>query len=285
MLCRRGSQVASFYTPHGGSLHFDPKSLEGRVYHTLEKVLARFTDGLIFESQFAKRVYGERIGLKDLAVRVIPNGLQPGDFQPHQPVQDADDFLFIGELRHLKGVDVMLHALARLNQSAETPAAETPARPRAQQPRPVRATFIGGGPDVRTFQDLAARLSLQSVTSFPGPQPAAQAFQRGRCLVVPSRAESFPYIVLEAGAASMPIIATDVGGIPEMTHGTAVNLIPPSDVSALAEAMALYLADPAVAAHNVQSLNVKIAATYTVAAMTDAIVDFYAEAGRKSPDK
>lgn len=253
--------IACFYTPHGGSLHFNRKSLEGRVYHTLERVLARFTDGIIFESGFARSIYDTHIGLNGVETRVVPNGLRPDDFGTHSPRPKADDFLFVGELRHLKGVDVMLHALAELNQSQR-----------------VRATFVGGGPDAEAFQTLAKSLNLDSVTEFPGPIPAIQAFARGRCLVVPSRAESFPYIVLEAGAIGMPLIATDVGGIPEMTSGTDVQLIPADNIEALKEAMAAYIRAPDAANRVAERFKTKIANAYTVSAMTDAILDFYSSA-------
>ena len=57
-------------------------------------------------------------------------------------------------------------------------------------------------------------------------------------LVVPSRAESLPYIVLEAAAAGLPIIATNVGGIPEIFGPDADELVPPGDPAALADAIA-----------------------------------------------
>ncbi len=264
----RGLNVASFYTPHGGSLHFDPKSLEGRVYLTLEKVLARFTDGLIFESVFARNAYDARIGLKHRAVKVIPNGLRPDDFGDHRPNPKASDFLFVGELRHLKGVDVMLHALAELNQTQS-----------------VRARFVGGGPDAEVFQALARNLGLADATSFPGPAPAHDTFCDGRCLIVPSRAESFPYIVLEAGAMTMPIIATDVGGIPEMTHGTDLKLVQPDNVNALKTAMQQFLEHPEAAQTVAQGFKSKIESCYTVAGMSAAIADFYGQAYGKRLDQ
>ena len=64
---------------------------------------------------------------------------------------------------------------------------------------------------------------------FIGSTPARAAFALGRRLVVPSRAESLPYIVLEAAAAGMPLIATDVGGIAEIFGPDASELIAPGD--------------------------------------------------------
>jgi glycosyltransferase involved in cell wall biosynthesis len=74
--------------------------------------------------------------------------------------------------------------------------------------------------------------------------PARQAFGLAHTLVVPSRAEAMPYLVLEALAAGKPIIATAVGGIPEIFGAGSQALVQP-DVGELAGKMAEALADPA----------------------------------------
>ena len=90
-------------------------------------------------------------------------------------------------------------------------------------------------------------LGSDDVVSFRGAMPAREAFPLGRALVVPSRAESLPYIVLEAAAAGLPLLATNVGGIPEIVGGTDTALLPPEDAEALAQAMLELLDDPAAA--------------------------------------
>ena len=179
-----GQSVATFYTPHGGSLHFPPGSPAALAFIGMEKLLARYTDGLIFESDYIRREYERRVGAGRAPTAVITNGLQPSDFGTHEPRADAADFLFVGELRQLKGVDVLLRALAEVKSA-----------------RPVSAVIVGAGPDREAFERLAEELQLAGAVTFPGPLPAAQAFPRGRAIVVPSRAESLPYIVMEAAAA------------------------------------------------------------------------------------
>jgi glycosyltransferase involved in cell wall biosynthesis len=255
--------IRAFYTPHGGTLNFDPQSVEGKVYLNLEKVLRSSTDGLIFESDYARQRYSACIGVGSCPVQVVPNGLTPDDFKTVTADRDADDFLFVGELRQLKGVDVLLKSLAALNQS-----------------RPVSATLVGDGPDAGTFKTMASSLGLDDQVTFPGAAPAHKVFTRGRCLVVPSRAESFPYIVLEAGACRLPLIATNVGGIPEMIQGTEVELIAPDDQDELTKAMQSFLDHPEVFTQRAKSFEKKIASTYTVARMTDDILDFYQHARR-----
>ena len=111
-LSARGHHVKSFYTPHGGSLNFKPGSLEQRILLMIEGGLESMTSGLIFESAYAARVYRSRVSAKGAPQRIIPNGLKPTDFTPAKPRPDATDILFVGELRSIKGVDVLLKALA-----------------------------------------------------------------------------------------------------------------------------------------------------------------------------
>lgn len=255
-----GRNMATFYTPHGGSLHYKLSSPQGILYAAIEKFLVRYTDGLIFESDFIRRVYNRKVGARGVPERVIPNALQPGDFAPHQPNTDAADFLFIGELRQLKGVDVLLQAIARLAAL-----------------RPVRAVIVGAGPDAAAFKALAHQLGLDAVVDFRDAMPARAAFALGRSLVVPSRAESMPYIVLEAAAAGIPLLATNVGGIPEIVNGTDTPLMPPGDAEALARAMQGFLDDPEGAKARAERLKTAVAERFTVARAADEVLAFYAE--------
>jgi len=122
---------------------------------------------------------------------------------------------------------------------------------------------------------LARKLGLADKVVFAGAQPARTAFARGRCVVVPSRAESLPYVVLEAAAAQMPLIATNVGGIPEIMAGTDVPLIPPDNAEALAAQLRAFLVNPQPFLARARVLQAHVAQRFTVDAMTRAIVSFY----------
>src|SRR5690606_7037252 len=104
------------------------------------------------------------------------------------------------------------------------------------------AAFVGTGPDRERYEARAAELGLAGRVRFPGALPTREALAAGRILVVPSRAESLPYVVLEAGAAAVPVLATRVGGIPEIFGPDAGLLLPPGDAPALAAALAAALA-------------------------------------------
>ena len=126
---------------------------------------------------------------------------------------------------------------------------------RVRQSTMARALIVGEGPDAAAFRKLAADLRLGEGVTFFNGMPVNQALTRGRCVVVPSRAESLPYVVLEAASAGAPLIATHVGGVPEIVAGTDTRLVPAEDVGALAAAMRAVLDDPLAAASCQQAVN------------------------------
>jgi glycosyltransferase involved in cell wall biosynthesis len=252
-------QLRCFYTPHGGSLHYPPTSMTGNFYRILERRLETFTDGILFESQFAAERYAQQFGRPACAAKVVVNGLSEGEFASVPPNEDAAEFVFVGELRVLKGIDVALDALAIV-----------------QKERPARAVFVGSGPDAAAFKDQARKLGLQHSVSFPGAMKARDAFALGRVLLVPSRAESLPYVVLEGIAAELPLLATHVGGIPEIVPQEFGPLLPPGDAQALSTAMLRALGNPDQARKAAQALKVMVQQRFNVATMSQGVTDFYA---------
>jgi glycosyltransferase involved in cell wall biosynthesis len=230
-LINRQRPVGCLYAPHGGSLHYLPTSLEGRFYFAIERRLERFTDAIIHVSAYEAETYRQRIGPPRCRAVVIPNGLREEEFEPVLPREDARDLLFLGTYRNLKGVDVFLEAIAVMENRFG---------------RRASAHLFGQieGDDLARYQALASSLGLTDRVTFHGPVPAREAFSYAHAIVVPSRAESMPYVVLEAIAAGIPIIATRVGGIPEIFGPRAGELIPSGDPGALAAAIEALLANP-----------------------------------------
>lgn len=224
-----GSRVARLYCPHGGSIHYDASSLSGRIYFRLERMLERMTDRLVFVSRYEEEGYRAKVGTPRCATSLVYNGLSPSEFEPVAEAPDAANFLYIGMMRDLKGPDVFLDALALL---------------RDRHGIEPTAHFVGDGPDKQAYIERIARLGLSGQVSVHDAMPARTAFAMARVVVVPSRAESMPYIVLEAIAGGRPIVATNVGGIPEIFEGEEGLLTPPGDPEALAAAMAGVLGDP-----------------------------------------
>ncbi len=248
------------YTPHGGSLHYAAASPLGLLYLNLERRLASRTDLFLFESEFGLKAFREKIGAPRALARVVHNGVRPDELVAVAPDDDAEDVVFVGELRRLKGVDVLIEALSRL----------------IAEERIESAILFGDGPDAGAYRAEVERRGLSPHIQFGGVKPAREAFKRGRVLAVPSRAESLPYIVLEAAAASAPMVATRVGGMAEIFGPDAAALIPPENPIALAEAILRALeGDGAV---RTKRLHERVARQFTVAAMTDGVLAAYAEA-------
>lgn len=263
-LARLGARSrVAVYTPHGGVLNYAPGSPAGRAFRQVEHLLAGFTDAIVFESAFAQRAFTEQIAPPRCPAPVIHNGLTPDEFEPITPVPDAADFVFIGEFRAVKGIAYLLEALAGL---------------RAPDGRPATLVMAGGGPDLEAVKARIASLDLEGSVTLLGVKPARPTLHLGRCAVVPSLAESLPYVILEAAAANRPVIATDVGGVREIFGPTAASLVPAADTPALARAMQACLDDPEAAAREAETRLIHIRAGFSVSHMTDRIEALYREA-------
>ncbi len=260
-LVAQRSGANSIYTPHGGSLHYSAKSPIGFIYLSLERILQHRTGGLIFESQFGAQTYRDKIGAISCSYKVIHNGLHDSEFSPVLPDTNARDFVFVGELRKLKGLEALLQAVHKL---------------RAR--RNISLLIAGAGPDAGYLQRRIAELDLGGcITLSPAIFPATRAFSQGRCIIIPSLAESFPYIVLEAAAAKMPILATNVGGIPEIFGPYKECLLPPGDPVALAQAMEKVLDAAEQAMEFAESLQAYVKENFSASVMLSEILQFYRE--------
>lgn len=254
------NHAAIFYTPHGGVLHFPDTALSGQLFHRIERQLMGKTAAIIFESQYAEKTYSALIGAPTCPSRIIHNGLRPDEFVPVPPDADAVEFVFIGELRRLKGIFTLIDALPFV---------------RHPDGRPARLVMAGDGPDRAELENRIASLGLTDRVTLVGSQPARKMFARGRCAVVPSLAESLPYVVLEAAAARLPVITTRVGGIPEIFGPTADRLIAPEDSAVLADAMNAVLANPGAAEAEMEQRLAYIRGNFTLERMADAIEALY----------
>lgn len=198
----------------------------------LGRLTARLADRVLCPSERTAEEISRDYGVAD--VRVLPN-VTAGLDRPAEPssadlLEDAAGaVLFVGRLRLRKGVEVLLEALRGLPDAPEL-------------------LIVGDGEHRQALEIRAAELGLADRVRFLGRCDAPQVrelLSRACALVVPSIYEGMPLVVLEAMEAGLPVIASQVSGIPEVVvDGETGWLVPPEDPPALTTALADLTGDP-----------------------------------------
>jgi glycosyltransferase involved in cell wall biosynthesis len=215
---------------------------------------------MIFESDYARAQYVDKVGKISFPHRVIYNGLYDEEFEPVTTESAEFDFVFLGELRTLKGPFVLLEAIKRLRVSG----------------RRCRVLMAGIGPEEDALRERIESEELGDAVVLSAPiHPARAAFAQARCVVAPSLNESMPYLILEALAAQVPLITTAVGGIPEVFGDSAQRLLPPGDAGALAQSMERFLDAPEEHRQAAAKLHAHLRNHLTVEQMDREILEFY----------
>lgn len=169
---------------------------------------------------------------------LVQNGVDRGLFRPGDRLaarreldlpERARLIAFVGRLDPLKGVHELLASFEQLVATADGAAP------------PAHLVFVGDGPARRALEQAAARLQVAGRVRIAGARPLAEVARYVTAcdvLALPSYAEGTPNVVLEALAAARPVVATAVGGIPDVItpHRTGL-LVPPRDVPALTSAL------------------------------------------------
>jgi glycosyltransferase involved in cell wall biosynthesis len=258
----RSENTIRVYTPHGGSLHYPLNTLKGAIYSRLERALMNRTDLFLFESAFARETYQRTIGKPAGLVRCVFNGVTANEFDPIPTADDATDIVYVGEFRHIKGADILIDAVALLRAAG----------------RPVTLTLAGDGEELEALKAQIARLGLTDAVRFIGHVKARYGFSKGKVLVVPSRGDSMPYVVIEAAAAGVPMVAANVGGIPEIFGEHTEALFAPNIVGAMADAIEIALEDPEGALERARRLRERIFLHFSQKAMVEGIMAGYRDA-------
>ena len=169
----------------------------------------------------------------DVEVAVIPYGVDLDRFHPQE--HDPRDDLVVGSVGRLspeKGLKYLLRAMAKITR---------------QEPR-ARLLLAGDGPERRSLERLATRLGLVDRVEFTGEvahDQVPQTLARMNVFAMPSTWEGFGVAALEAAAMGLPVVASNVHGIPDVVEdGVTGILVPPKDVAALSQAILRLLRDP-----------------------------------------
>ena len=227
-----------------------------------KRLLSRRLGAHVAVGECSARMTEEVVGLPAGSVRAIHNGVPDVAVEPEQLPGPRPIVGALGRLSPEKGFDVFMGALRLL------PAA--------------RGFLVGDGPERARLEGLAAELELGPRLTVTGRVPDSRRYIRAfDVLVVPSRFEGFPLVILEAMLAGVPVVASDVGSISEAVREEETGfLVPPGDERALAAALSRLLEDAELR----RSLGARARALalerFTAPVMARAFAALYAEVTR-----
>lgn len=207
------------------------------VSRRLTQPVVRAARRLLVVSEDLGRVAVDGYGADPQRIRAIPNGcdaslFHPGDRRVARETlglqQDAEIVLYVGRLVPEKGLRELLHATRRLAKE----------RPQA------RVVMVGDGP---MQAELAAAMAAEpglplQLAGAQAPAEVARWMVAADLVTLPSYSEGHPNVLVEALACGRPVVATPVGGIPEVVDAASGLLVPARDADALAEGLVAALA-------------------------------------------
>jgi glycosyltransferase involved in cell wall biosynthesis len=211
-------------------------------------------------SESVKHYFSGQSGISEKKISVIYNGVTfnshagasaPCDPLPFSLAEDARIVLAAGRLHEQKGYRYLLQAMARVQK-------EIPA---------VKLILAGEGDDENKLKNLAKVLDLTEHIVFAGVQTdIGTILNRAECVVLSSLWEGMPNVLLESMAAGKPVVATAVGGVPEIVvDGETGILVPPRDSGALANGIISLLRDSAHAAQMGRAGKARVEKAFTIA--------------------
>jgi glycosyltransferase involved in cell wall biosynthesis len=237
--------------------------LPSPVRHAHLLLALRQVDRLITPSRYVAAQYAAH-GIPSDKIMVIQNGIDVENFAPGQRSTAGLTLGFIGHLGKHKGLDVLLHALSLMDASK------------------VRLLVVGTGEDAEQLQTYCRERGLDPYVTFYGHvenHRIATIYHQIDVLVVPSVwPENSPVTITEAMASSIPVIASDVGGIGELVEdGVTGYLIPLGDSLAIVDRIGRFLARPELLRTMGERALAKIQA-YPMQQQVERIVDVYRQA-------
>lgn len=212
------------------------ENVKVKLYHSLDKILLPRADTVVAVSKSVR----ERLAPKaaERAV-VIYNAIEPVD-------EDAAEAVDVREQFGVQPDETLLTVVGRLSpEKGHKDFIE--ALPMVLEKHPkVRAMLVGDGPDREKLEQRVADAGLEDVVIFTGYQGSMPPFYAATdLLVMPSLSEGLPYVALEGMSYGLPMVTTDVGGIPELVQeGVTGYLTPSEQPEAFARAIRRMLDDP-----------------------------------------
>jgi glycosyltransferase involved in cell wall biosynthesis len=190
---------------------------------------------------------------------IVRCGVDPTKLEYVAPSRAATELVYVGRLSVEKGLPVLFDSISQLLARGVN----------------VSLAVLGDGPDREFLENLAATMGISDRVHFKGFVDQATIVTTLRAsdvFVLPSFAEGIPVALMEAMAIGTPVIATYVGGIPELVvHGETGQLVYPSDASALADAIDRYASDLAYCKRISRQARSKVEAEYDIEDQVDKL--------------
>lgn len=222
------------------TLHNIPEKESGKIRRSVLRALFKAKIAVpVAISPSNQQLTAVYYGLPDTRVEMIENPVDAEAFFDSNPKSWSSryyEFIHIARFEEAKNHEALIEAFARLRSSDERFAS-------------VRIALVGSGPLEEKIKSLVYELGLSDAVSFLGVRDdISDLLHESKCLVLPSLYEGLPLTVLEAMAAGLPVIASAVGGIPDVVEdGSTGFLFDPHDRDALITAMSTILTKPSLA--------------------------------------
>jgi glycosyltransferase involved in cell wall biosynthesis len=258
-LRRRGERVRLATHHHGDHLVVSGH----RAAAAVDRAAGRRCDLVVAPSEAVRRFLIDGYGYREDAVRTIVNGWAGEPLAPGAvPKAEQPTAICVANFRPEKDHELLLRAFARVRERLPE----------------ARLTLVGGGPGEGEVRRLTGELGLGSAVELTGHVDSVWPYlARSHLLVLPSHHETLGIAALEAMAAGLPVVATAVGGVPELVRpGVTGELVAPGDVAAMAAAVGGLLASPERAG-SMGAAGRVAAAGHTCEATVGRYLDLYAE--------
>ncbi|MGE3818434.1 MAG: glycosyltransferase family 4 protein [Isosphaeraceae bacterium] len=263
-----GTRARSFYTLHGFIIMDPGLALWKRgIYLSIELALGMVTKGIVAVSPEEARA-AVRLGLGRSRVKVVPNGIGPIQLTPRAEARrtlgvadDATVVGFVGRLVDQKAPDVLLRGFAQASRTI----------PNAR----LTLAMVGSGPLDAPLRALADALGVGDRVLWLGERDARGLLSGFDLFALSSRKEGLPYVVIEAMAAGLPVVATRSAGVEILVDpGVTGIVVPPDDPDAFGEALAGLGGDPDRLARQGQAARAR-SARFTIDAMVEGTLAVY----------
>jgi sugar transferase (PEP-CTERM/EpsH1 system associated) len=264
---RRAGVPLLVHTEHGrGDYAQFRKRLLGRMAGSYARLFYCLTEDM------AAWVTSHRV-VPRRKIRLIFNGIDTARFrEPTDPIAlrrglgippEAPVVGTVGRLSEIKRQDVLIRAFARIRGRAPG----------------AHLILVGDGPLRQSLADLAAELGVEGCVHFAGFQPHSAPYLKAMdVFALTSRSEGMPQAVLEAQIVGVPVVASRVGGLPELIdHGRTGLLIEPGDEMDLAESLLALLSDPERSREMSDAGRREVESRYDIGRMADEYHHHYLE--------